>query len=321
MKHKALPFSSTSSIRFGLSRTAIALGAALSLCAQSSAWAAPLFADDFNDGNDNGWNHYDPIAAAVGGGTFVHYSFPNGGYRIVADPSPLPAVAGPGRGAGLRSEIYTNFYIAVDVVGWDDSLVQAFGPLARVTNPGPGSTLGYAFTYQCAEHTISIAKITNEEGNDLSGTSKAANLDPAKRYRFVFIGKGSALEGRVYELPDTRNPIAITTAGDATYTTGITGLLVYNNPPPGTGGGDATFDNYFSLDVEPPVLTITPNAFGDLEITWPIEVEGFQLQSANAIPSSNWETIPGDFITTRPGSYVYTATPEPTNAFFRLVRP
>lgn len=282
---------------------------------------AQIIADNFNDGNDNGWTHYDPIAAALGGGTFVHYGFPNGAYRIQADPSPAVTPLGPARGASLRSESFADFYVAVDVVGWDDSLTQAFGPLARVTNPGPGTTLGYAFTYQNKDHAISIAKIVNEEGNDLSGTSKPVTLALDKTYRFAFIGKGSSLEGRVYQLPDTRNPIATTIASDGTYTAGIVGLLVYNNPPPGTGGADATWDNFLAMVVEPPVLSLNIGSFGDLEVTWPSDTVGFQLQSSSVVPSTNWVTVPSDFITTRPGSFVYSTPIEPTNMFYRLMRP
>jgi hypothetical protein len=303
-------------------RPAVAcLGLVLQLIALPQIAEAQPFADDFNDGNDAGWTHYDPIAAALGGGTFVHYSFPNGAYRIQADASPMPEKLGPARGASLRSTTFTDFYVAVDVVAWNDSLRQVFGPLARVTDIGPGTTDGYAFSYQAGDQSISIATITDEDGNDISGTSKDLTLDPAKSYRLVFIGKGASLEGRVYELPDTRNPIAVTTATEGTYPSGISGLLVFHDPPPGTSTADATFDNYFELDVEPPVLTLTPLFFGDLEVTWPSDATGFQLQTSSVVSSADWTTIPPSSITTRDNLFVYLSSFQAENTFFRLVRP
>ena len=300
---------------------ALCLGLILQLIALPPNAEAQFFADDFNDGNDAGWNHYDPIAAALGGGSFAHFSFPNGAYRIQADASPAPAQLGPGRAASLRPTSYTNFYVAMDVVAWNNALHQVFGPLARVTNPGPGSTLGYAFTYQPGAHSISIAKITNEDGNDLSGTSKPLTLDPAKTYRLAFIGKGASLEGRVYELPDTRHPIATTSATDSSYTGGINGILVYHDPPPGTEGADATFDNYLESDVEPPVLTMELLPFDEYQISWPADATGFLLQTSTVVPSTNWTTIPAGAYIPQGNQLTYTTTHLPENTFFRLVRP
>ena len=113
------------------------------LCA---AGAARLHAeaDDFNGGNDLAWTHYDPLADY---GVAGRFTFPNGGYRIqTLAPSPSPAALGNGRTGSLRATSYTNFYLSVDLVDWDDSLPQAAGLLARVGTPGLGTTTGYAFT-------------------------------------------------------------------------------------------------------------------------------------------------------------------------------
>lgn len=335
MKNPALPLQQNGTIRlaaipsnpatprkhFAGWPAASCLGLILPLLALTPNAEAQPFVDDFNDGNDTGWIHYDPIATALGGGTFVHYSFPNGAYRIQADVSPAPAQLGPARGASLRSTSYTDFYVAADVVAWNAALQQAFGPLARVTNPGPGTTLGYAFTYQEIDHNISIAKITNEEGNDISGTSKPVTLDPAKSYRFVFIGKGANLEGRVYELPDTRHPIATTSTTDSTYPDGINGLLVFDNSATASSTADATFDNYFALDVEPPELTLALLPFDELGVSWSSDATGFLLQSSSIVSSANWTPIPAGAIITQGNRFVYITTFLPENTFFRLVRP
>lgn len=334
MKNPALPLQQNGTIRPTALPTQPAaprrhfpgwpVAAGLSLLLQLLALPPDLeaqpFVDDFNDGNDTGWSRYDPLGG-VAGIPFVHYSFPNGAYRIQADASPNPAY-GPGRGASLRSSTtYTDFYVAVDVVAWNATLPQAFGLLAHVTNPGLGTTLGYAFTYQEVDHNISIAKITGEDGSDISGTSKPITLDPAKSYRFVFIGKGASLEGRVYELPDTRHPIASTGAMEASYPDGINGLLVYDNSSPKNSTGDATFDNYFALDVEPPALTLTLLPFDELGVSWPGDTTGFLLQSSSVVPSTTWTTIPADQIRTEAGRFIYVTSFQPGNIFFRLLRP
>src|SRR6185503_3825494 len=105
--------------------------------------------DDFNDGNDTGWTRYDPLGG-LGAGAQATYTFPNRGYRIQATRFPaFPAAVGPARAGSVREDVsYTDFYVAVDVVDWDNSVRQAFGILARVNTPGLGQTTGYAFTYE-----------------------------------------------------------------------------------------------------------------------------------------------------------------------------
>src|SRR5262245_17476741 len=84
--------------------TLLALGSAASSMAQ-------YVTDDFNDGNDNGWTHYDPVGLIVASvtGTYVPYAswtLTNGAYRIRAVPSPAPDQTGPARSGSLRSQVY-----------------------------------------------------------------------------------------------------------------------------------------------------------------------------------------------------------------------
>src|SRR6185436_2467109 len=147
-----------------------------------------------------------------------------------------------------------RFYLATDVVAWDDSLNQAIGLLARIQSPGLGTTLGYAFTYQVGSHDVQISRVDNESARPAS-PSVAVTLNPTNRYVFVFVGNGSALEGRVYLASDLKRPLAVASGNDSAYENGTTGLLVYDNTSGGTGTADATFDNYFATDIEPPTLT------------------------------------------------------------------
>jgi hypothetical protein len=220
------------------------------------AIAARAQSDDFNDGNDTGWTHYSPLGSFGGGGTF---SFPNGGYRIQAPASPSRASLGPGRaGSFLTNNTYSQFYVSVDLVDWDNTRDQAFGILARTTNMGLGTTNGYAFTYATDGPSIDISKVTGEQASNL-GTA-VVTLDPAKDYRRIFEGTGASLSGRVYDLANLGTPVAVATASDATYASGVNGLFVFDNGAAGTDApSDATFDNFSAATAVPePALAVLP---------------------------------------------------------------
>jgi len=235
------------------------LGAKTTFVFFTSLLALPLLlkaqSDNFNDGNDTAnpaWTHYEPLSGFGSGGT---WTFPGGNsYHIQAlTPSPDPGTLGPARVASVLTNVYSKFYISVDVVDWNDTLDQAFGILARLENIGLGTTTGYVFTYQAGDHDVSISKITGEAASDLPGTSTSVTLDPANDYRFVFMGSGPYFEGRVYQLPDTTTPIVVITATDSTYTSGQAGLLVYDNSG-SAGTADAIYDNYFASDHDPKLV-------------------------------------------------------------------
>src|SRR4051794_16808059 len=114
------------------------------------ALKAQIVSDDFSDGNDTAnpaWTHNQPLSGFGSGGT---WTFPGGNsYRIqAATPSPSPGTLGPARVASILPNVYSKFYLSVDVLDWDDTLDQAFGILARLENIGLGTTTGYVFTYQ-----------------------------------------------------------------------------------------------------------------------------------------------------------------------------
>src|SRR5438132_12683259 len=102
--------------------------------------AQTTYCDNFDDGDDilpaPPWTHYDPLLAFGAGGT---WSFPNKAYRIQAAASPDPGTVGQARVGSIRSENYTNFYVTVDIVNWDDSVRQFCGVGARLDNVGLGT--------------------------------------------------------------------------------------------------------------------------------------------------------------------------------------
>src|SRR5213594_135293 len=176
-----------------MNRAALASLLTFSACLALTPNRAVAQADDFNDGDDTGWTKYDPLGT-VGLGPQATYSFPNGGYRIQASRNPvIPASAGPARAGAYRTNEYSDFYMVADIVNWDESIDQAIGFLARMTQLGLGTTDGYALTYQVPDHDIDITRFTDEGAVELtsiplSPTDKITMV-PGRSYRYVWIGK------------------------------------------------------------------------------------------------------------------------------------
>lgn len=203
--------------------------------------------DNFNDGKDAGWTHYDPLAQV--GGTPAQYTFPNGAYQITASGTPDPSF-GPGRAGSLRNDVtYNTFQTGVDLVGWDSSHDQAIGILARITNPGLGTTDGYAFTYSTVGHSIDLSRINGESPSGLGSTS--ITLDPTHTYRLVMTGDGPSLTGQIFDTTDLTTPLASISATDSAFAQGVNGLVVFDNTSAGTLGATGTFDNYLATATVP----------------------------------------------------------------------
>ena len=249
--------------------------------------------DDFNDNTDlPEWTRYNPI----GVGSF---SVANGAYRIQA--ARTGSAANPGRAGSLRQDVtYADFYITVDIVDWNTNLNQAFGLIARATDIGPGATDGYAMTWDRGGGDLDISRIVNENPSSngggavpVAGNDRAA-LVGGKVYRMVFIGRGAELTGQIYEMPNLRTPLASITGTDATFASGVSGLITYDNASAATQAGtDTTFDNYFALSFQPPRLDIQALDFGDMLISWPIEPTNYVLQATTTL-GTNWADITED---------------------------
>lgn len=301
---------------------AMALGAALTLQAQ-------FVTDDFTDGNDQGWSHYDPFVSL--GMPVVEWRFTNGAYRLrTTTPTGMPE--NPGRGGSLRSENYTNFFTSVDIVNWDDTRPQSVGLLARIGTAGFLTTTGYAFTWDRGNPTnatagtagdVDVSALDGEvpRGLTLTGSDRI-HLNPGSSYRFVFIGRGPNFEGRVYQLPDTNTPLIQVTCSDPTYPSGASGLVIYDNT--GMSLCDATFDNFVSNDVEPPKLEFARLDFGEMAVAWPLVADSYTLQISGELPGSAWTSVPsGELATVGEQFYYYLPSTWASgpNQFFRLIRP
>lgn len=278
--------------------------------------------DDFNDGNDDGWTRYDPIGSHPLLPDIATFTLTNGAYRIQTAPSPAPAEVGPGRAGSLRLDVsYTDFYLSVDVVAWDPSVNAAFGLLARVRELGLGTTDGYAFTLAGDGDEVDITRFTNEDPSGgevrVTGNDKLTMV-PGRIYRFVFIGKGAQLTGRVYELPNETTPIVDVTGIDDAYTDGYCGLITYDNSGRNQPT-DVTFDNYVALPEEPPRLSyLVIRETGEIQVSWPNTFTGYILESSPVLPASEW--TPED-VFEGTGFFYHWEGCDVGNKFFRLRKP
>lgn len=267
--------------------------------------ASPAVAqwDDFNDGDDAGWTIYDPIRQNLLRPVSTNY-VENGAYRILAR-APFEDAVGAGRGGAYREDVtYTNFYVAADLVAWDDSIRQFISLGARLGDFGPASTRGYVFGYDRTAGAnggeFYVGRLAYENAEPLGNGPVRFHLEAGQAYRLAFVGKGTSLRGLVFRLPDTFNPVLQLAVEDDVYASGLSGLLVsgdYEAPVPAVAGGDATFDNYHATDREPPKLSIAfDNGYGVAVVTWPEEYFDYMLESSleqepNAVWKPEWSLL------------------------------
>jgi hypothetical protein len=304
------------------------------------------FADDFNDGNDTapapGWVHEDPIAEAgvpspcYTGATFT---FPSGGYRLF---SPLPCVtaAGSPRVSSLREEsIWSDFYISVDVLGWDNTVRELFGIAARINTPGPGSTAGYLFTWEEGSAPLpnstggdfDLLRIQGEGGTDATqmehnvpGQDSAMHLTNGLSYRFVYIAKGFNFEARVYQLPDTTTPVKRLLGLDnlSMFPNGYVGLIVTDHPSDSPAHACfATFDNFYVAAAEPRLSLDTSS--GTAVVSWSASLDGiWVLESSPTLGlGATWTEITADqiiFLNGQKSRTEASAMGSNADAFYRL---
>ena len=218
--------------------------------------------DDFNDGDDSGWKRYDPFGTAT-------FSFPTNdnfrgkAYRIQCAAS-TNASLGPGRASASRTNSYDDFYAAVDLAAWDNTLNQAFGLIFRASNIGPGSTAGYVLNYDPQQSAggrgqIQINAVTNESPVDPTLATANLTLQPGRLYRLVLTAVGSDFTAQVYDLNDLTYPLVSFRGNDPAYLKGAVGLFNFYRgnsiTDPSAGRADSTFDNYFASAVAPTSVT------------------------------------------------------------------
>src|SRR5262245_13624200 len=103
-------------------RAAVALAALI-----APAAPAQVFTDNFSTGTDTGWTRYQPLSSF---GVSATYTFPGGNtYRITSAANNVNPGLGPGRAGSYRADFTytTNFFVAADIVNWNNTINQQFG--------------------------------------------------------------------------------------------------------------------------------------------------------------------------------------------------
>jgi hypothetical protein len=213
----------------------------------------------------------------------------------------------------------------VDIVNWDDAIDQNIGLMARLGSIGLGTTTGYTFTYDVGGNgDMDVALITGEAptGLTLAGSDQM-KMVPGNSYRFVFSGKGSELRASVFQLPETMNPLVDCVATDATYASGVPGLL--GSAAGAADTADVTFDNYSDTALAAPAISLKvgSTASGNFAVSWPYNRDCiWVLESSPAVGAGEvWTDVPLKDVVYAAGQNTYTsATPmaETGTTYYRL---
>jgi len=246
----------------------------------SSGVMAQIVTDNFDSGvldtSASGWQERN-VLQPLGG--YVNDSFVANGtgkaFRIQrgsADMSALgvPQAYGTGRAWLFRTNDYTDFYVAMDLVNWNDETNQAIVLLARGSGfddtlqpgypPGLGTVNGYVCNYDNKQDgtgsgdrrggEFQINVVNSESPSTLAAAE--VTLIPGHTYRQVFKGVGSTLTGQLYDIEDLSKPIVTIVADDASFTSGKSGIVTFHRDddvhPNRT---DMTVDNYYSGVADP----------------------------------------------------------------------
>jgi sugar lactone lactonase YvrE len=210
-------------------------------------------ADDFSDGNDDGWTRYDALAGSYADYIPATFTVTDGHYRIRI-PKPPTNPTGYVRALPYRADqTYTDFEVAADAVAWDESTGSWVGVLGRMNQIGTGKTAGYMLWYYPPNHVLSLNILRNEAGSAIA-PSVALTLDPTHQYRFTLTGIGERLTGTVVDLAAPDVVLASITGMSAAYPSGYCGLLCGSFT-----GADVTYDNFVARTPSPapPSLNLT----------------------------------------------------------------
>ena len=304
--------------------------------------------DDFSDSNDTlpapAWVHVDPLADALAGAPGCYagagFTFPSQNYNM-ASPVPWRFDAGGPRVYSIAGDaIFTDFYLSVDAINWDSSAHILFGLLARAANVGLGTTDGYLLTWENGnggptDGDFDLLRITGEGGGSadqmehvIPGQNSGMHLNDGTGYRFTFAGSGTNFVARIYQLPDTYNPVKTifaqdNTPGGSLIPSGKVGLVVFDHPAQGDHAVNATFDNFFAEVAEPRLSLDTSS--GSAVVSWPGNLANiWALESGtNVSTGSVWIEVPAINIGYSAGLNMHTNTApmtETENTYYRLRR-
>jgi hypothetical protein len=233
--------------------------------------------DDFNDGNDEGWLHYDPIPGK--------YSFPiKSGSVSYKMESVWGSIFSPGHigSINMQEPAHTKFHVEADLLNWTYNWGEDIGLLARMQEPIPSFFLpeGYALLLRNDKNGKSKSRklmIVKSQGGisfPIFLTKEQGRLmlpapDPSGDYRLKFWSSDGYLWGQIID-KSTGKAIMMSdgktytdriyAAEDGDYTSGRSGLIAYVHIVGYKAEGvSPTFDNFYSGTDAPPLPALPGN--------------------------------------------------------------
>ncbi|HEV2392184.1 MAG TPA: hypothetical protein VG146_07445 [Verrucomicrobiae bacterium] len=265
----------------------------VSLLSIVTALALPLGAKGQSDNFDSGalsarWTKYyaDP--------SLVTFSFPTvgSGKGLRIQTYPFAAAGVPAVAAVAPTNVYSDFYVAVDLVNWvvEDQAVVLFARFTPGGSFGLDGGAGMILNYDAAQAGENAG---NRHGGEFqinivnpgfSATTIAKcemTLVPGNSYRFIFQGVGTLYTAQVYDMEDLTAPLATLQNYDATYSSGISGILSYSRNGT-TGTSDVTVDNYYAAASDPNTATLP---------AIPHSIPGTPVVKTRFMPAGRWQNF------------------------------
>jgi hypothetical protein len=233
----------------------------ISLVAQfPKSFAATV--DDFNDGVDDGWQHYNPIPGV--------FSFPKESGSIAYQmKSPWGSLFSPGRigSINMKEPAHAKFHIEADLLSWTPDWGEDVGLLARMQEPLPSFFLpqGYALLFRNDRDGNPLSRklmIVKSRGGIRFPIFLAKGLlmmpppDPSGDYRLKFWSAKGRLWGQMID-KNTGMPLKlwngsryvdrISAIDDGEFASGRSGLIAYVHIVSYRAEGvSPIFDNFYS---------------------------------------------------------------------------
>ena len=186
--------------------------------------------------------------------------------RLRANPVPNAA---PAVGMWYRTNVYTDFFVAIDLVDWPgtdkNQAMVLFGHLTDAAtgtvpeNINPAAAQGVICNYDASQYgenptdrrqgqfqinvvnagfatrTLAIAEVT---------------FQPGRSYRITFSGRAGRYVAKAYDHQDLTRPLVVLEAEDFSFSSGACGFLGFSRQG-NVGTVDATWDNFYCGPSDP----------------------------------------------------------------------
>lgn len=197
--------------------------------------------------------------------TFVEHDL---GRALRLRANPVPGTA-PAVGMWYRTNEYTDFHVAIDLVDWPgtdkNQAVVLFGHLTDATtgtvheNINPATAQGVICNYDTSQYGEGPAdrrqgqfqiNVVNAGFQARTLALAEVTLEPGRSYRMTFEGRANHYTARLYDHHDLTRPLVVLEAEDYSFYTGACGFLGFSRQG-NEGTVELTLDNYFCGPADP----------------------------------------------------------------------